>query len=1188
MVRMDHERRARPAWPRASRGALGLPALPLLLLPLWLAVATPVRASTDAPSPTEQLHPGQIVVAVQHAAVARLEADAAAGATSLGRLAHSLGARGWRPALRGSRRARCDDPPRAGKAAAGPAAAAGALPHLDDVFVFELAEGVDPAEIARALSTHPDVHYAEPDVIYRALAQPLPDVPFVPNDRFVTQDGVHWSQGAFGQDFPDLWGLEHTRTLEGWHAAGADASRLPGEGVVVAVIDSGIDADHPDLAGRLHRNPGEIPDNGLDDDDNGFVDDVFGWDFVDSDATPQDGLGHGTHVAGTLAASADDAFGVAGVAPGVEILALRGLDDRGSGAASALAAAVRYAADAGADVLSNSWGGRLESRLIADAFAYAHALGAVSVAAAGNSNADVALFQPANLDEVIAVAAIDPDGLRASFSNHGLGIDVSAPGVDVLSLNANAGDNTIARARPERIVETDHLRLDGTSMACPHVSGAVAVLVALYPEEGPVALRGRILAGAAPLPNADPKDAGRLGAGALSLSGAVEVAPRPVFRLRAARFEGLRPGAVARVVVEVANLWESAGGVTASLSSPSPGVRVTSGQADLGDLDPGSHADNGVTPFELEIDPGVAFGSSLTFELHVEDDRGRSDLLGLSSTVTFFENLGDASGLPLSDFVPLHAALEDYDGDGLPDARLVGFGPVLLFRNQGELRFELSSFDVGLLYPGFGAVDIVQFDREGDGDADLLVSGIVDEPATRLFEQQSDGRFQDVTQESGLEFLRSSTAAVFDWDGDGRLDVMGGDRQSFVAGQTRRPAGLHLMRAEGAGYVDMAERACLPTRESITGGQVLAFDYDDDGDQDLVMGGPRMAMRLLRAEPDGRFVDRTRESGLLPYTQSEVACRLHGRFGNGRRCNPDRVTGFATGDYDNDGDLDLFVTGRRPGVSPRKNALYRNEGDGTFLDVTEISGDLSTSDIEGMPSGNEFFDHDNDGDLDLVVTDNASAEVPGHALFENRDGRFFYVSDVAFPTHPSGAVLGIGDVDRDGALDLYAPAGALGAARGGLFVNRVGARGHWLAFALEGVTSPRDPFGARVRVTAGGVTRTREVQTSARESLPLHFGLGAAERVERVDVHWPSGIVQRLRDVESDQMVQLREPVHCIEAGGSLCPDVSVRASGLRAPVDLSGRAPHCPTEGRPRTLTGPGTKAQGPPFIRFPPFRPQ
>ncbi|MGH7893056.1 MAG: S8 family serine peptidase, partial [Candidatus Binatia bacterium] len=265
------------------------------------------------------------------------------------------------------------------------------------------------------------------------------------------------------------FGIALTQAATAWDVAN-------GAGTVVAVVDTGIDETHPDLAANVWTNPGEIPGNGLDDDGNGHVDDVHGWDFADGDATPHDLFGHGTHVAGTIAAVGDNARGVVGMAWGARVMPVRGFDANGSGTLAGLAACVVYAAENGADVINNSWGSIGVSHVVSEAAATAESFGAVMVAAAGNFAAPVDDFEPAVLPGVVAVGATDYLDRIAGFSDFGAALSVAAPGVDVLSLRAGV----ILPSSPG-VVGTDYLRLSGTSMATPHVSGLAAVLLSAQP-----------------------------------------------------------------------------------------------------------------------------------------------------------------------------------------------------------------------------------------------------------------------------------------------------------------------------------------------------------------------------------------------------------------------------------------------------------------------------------------------------------------------------------------------------------------------------------------------------------------------------------------------------------------------------------------------------------------------------------
>ncbi len=261
----------------------------------------------------------------------------------------------------------------------------------------------------------------------------------------------------------NLWGLNKIQAPAAWD------NSPKGEGVVVAVLDTGIDMTHPDLASNIWNNPGETPGNGIDDDQNGYVDDVHGWNFVSNSTSPADGHSHGTHVSGTIAAVGNNGIGVIGVAYKAKIMPLKGLSDVGGrGESSNLIKGLVYAADNGADVINNSWGGPGACTLGStyyDAVNYLHGKGVVVVAAAGNDYYDVAAFNPANCPNVITVAATERNNAKADFSNSGEEIDVAAPGVGILSTTPKGGYTT----------------KDGTSMACPHVAGVAALILSKFP-----------------------------------------------------------------------------------------------------------------------------------------------------------------------------------------------------------------------------------------------------------------------------------------------------------------------------------------------------------------------------------------------------------------------------------------------------------------------------------------------------------------------------------------------------------------------------------------------------------------------------------------------------------------------------------------------------------------------------------
>ena len=292
----------------------------------------------------------------------------------------------------------------------------------------KLPEGVDVDEALELYISDPDVEHAEPNYIVSAGVT-LPD----------------------DTEFNRLWGLDNTgqnvNGINGTSDADIDAPEAwdvttGSSDVVVAVIDSGVDVNHPDLADNIWVNSGEIAGNGIDDDGNSYIDDVNGWDFYIGDNDPRDADGHGTHVAGTIAAVGDNAEGTTGVSWRTKIMALRFLDAWGFGSTSDAIAAIQYANNMGADVINNSWGGGGFNSALKSAI---DAFDGVVVCAAGNnsSNNDGSFpHYPSSYSStnIIAVAASDQNDARASFSNYGpLSVDLAAPGTNIYSAAPGRG-----------------------------------------------------------------------------------------------------------------------------------------------------------------------------------------------------------------------------------------------------------------------------------------------------------------------------------------------------------------------------------------------------------------------------------------------------------------------------------------------------------------------------------------------------------------------------------------------------------------------------------------------------------------------------------------------------------------------------------------------------------------------------
>jgi len=493
------------------------------------------------------------------------------------------------------------------------------------------------------------------------------------------------------------------------------------------------------------------------------------------------------------------------------------------------------------------------------------------------------------------------------------------------------------------------------------------------------------------------------------------------------------------------------------------------------------------------------------------------------------------------------ATFLDYDDDGWMDiyivngSRLEGFPPGeeprnVLYRNNGDGTFAEVTEEAGVGDAHWG-MGCTAADYDNDGYTDIYVANF---GPNILYHNNGDGTFTDVTEEAGVGDPRWSTGTAWgDYDGDGDLDLYVANYVNFDVNNLEKyrkvnvwrgievmagPRGLEgaedvFYRNNGDGtFTDFTTEAGLTDRLKGYGFAVLFADYDNDGDLDIYIANDSVPNYLYRNNGDGTFTEVGLEAG--------VAYSEDGREQAGM--------GAVFGDYDNDGDLDLFVNN----FSDDNNTLYRNDGDGFFTDVTFQSG-LGAPSLPFVSWGTEFLDYDNDGWKDLFVATGhvypqvdqynfgMTYEERNQLYHNNHDGTFTEVTEVAGPGMQIKKVsrgATFGDYDNDGDIDVLVL--NMGD-RPTLLRNEGGNRNHWIKFRTVGTRSNRDGIGARIWVTAGGLTQMREVYMGSSflcgNDIRVHFGLGKSDKAELVRIRWPSGLVEEFRDLKADRLYILKE-----------------------------------------------------------------
>jgi enediyne biosynthesis protein E4 len=494
-------------------------------------------------------------------------------------------------------------------------------------------------------------------------------------------------------------------------------------------------------------------------------------------------------------------------------------------------------------------------------------------------------------------------------------------------------------------------------------------------------------------------------------------------------------------------------------------------------------------------------------------------------------------------------ALVDYDNDGYLDIYFVNSLTVdlvrsrqtsrsILYHNNRDGTFTDVTNRSGLGDIGFG-MGVAAGDYNNDGLIDLYVTCL---GSDHLFKNNGNGTFTDVTTKAGVNDSRWSTGAAFvDYDNDGKLDLFVAnyvdfdlnDLPEFGQGRTCQfkgvpvqcgPRGLpgagdSLYHNNGDGtFTDVSLKAGVSDPNGYYGMGVICSDFDEDGLVDIFVANDSTPNFLYHNNGDGTF----KEIGFTSGTAVNGSGKEQG------------CMGVTLADYDHDGMLDLFVTN----FDDEYNTLYHNDGRGSFSDVSYVAKVAAVS-LPYVGWGTKFFDYDNDGWVDLFVANGHAYPQRDHyrqrtlVHHNNRDGTFDEVAAQLGSSLVENRVsrgVAFGDIDNDGDVDI-----AVNDLDGSpqLFRNDGGNANSSILIRTIGVKSNRDGIGARVKVVVGGVTLVDEVRSGgsyiSQNDLRLHFGLEQRTKIDLVEVHWPSGVIDKVSNVAANKIIIVKEGKGLVE-----------------------------------------------------------
>ena len=602
--------------------------------------------------------------------------------------------------------------------------------------------------------------------------------------------------------YSEQWALSKIKAPQAWDLSGGGSSD-----VVIAILDSGVDIDHPDLKENIWINVREVADDGLDNDNNGYVDDVHGWDFIQDIADPRPKLGfsytveganHGTIVAGVAAASGNNGQGITGVAWKSKIMPLRVLSSEGTGHTSEVIKAIDYAREMGADIINLSFVGHSRSEALLQAIERAWQAGVLIVAASGNEGGalsrdlDEEPVYPICLDGednmVVGVAAVDKYDRKADFSNYGAEcIDITAPGSKAYS--------TLFYAPAYADFQEYYSGYwSGTSIATPIVSGVAALIKSVNPQLSGAQLRDILLEHSEDISTFNSEYIGQLGQGRVSAYQAVKYAYEQARFLPQTNFivTGAGPGGGPHIRIFKSNGIPVGGFFAFDKEEYRAGISVAGGDID------------GDGTFEIIV--GAGPGQPPIVRVFNQN--------GLLLTEWLAYGQGFRGGI--------RVAVGDIDGDG-KDEIVTGAGPgggphIRVFDGQGHFLFHFFAYDEDFR----GGVNIALGDLDIDGKDEIITgAGPGGGPHIRVFDGQGQLRFHFF---SYLETFRGGIeVAAGDVDGDGKANIIVGIA-SEASPYIRVYDENKRLRCQFLAY----------DRDFYGGVNIIASDLDDDGRAEII------------------------------------------------------------------------------------------------------------------------------------------------------------------------------------------------------------------------------------------------------------------------------------------------------------------------------------------------------------------